>query len=679
MLLKKIVLKNFRQFRNPEPITFATDETRNVTIIMAENGVGKTTLAQAFQWVLYGNVDGFKNKSVLNLMEEKEMNPGDTRNVEVSIQLEHSNIEYTIVRTQQFFKEGSGNTRRNPTELKISYKNEDGQIDFVDDTKKLSVIKEILPEELSKYFFFDGERINRMSTEINKGKSSDFADAVESLLGLKPLKQLINHMKPTSSTSVIGKFDEEIDSNGDQRSRELSEEIHNLNEKIEQDNNRLIEIEELINEYTRKKERVKSDLLKCADVEALQQTANNLDREIEIDKRLKMEKIQNFIAQFNQMTPMFIQRKLIEEAIKELSSAGKVDTGIPFVREETIKFLLERKRCLCGTDLSDPSSEVFKHLINELDYVPPISIGGSIKSFVDKSKERIRMSENYYENMEGIYSDIRRYSNNIVENEDKRSNIDNDILKNNKASEYKREQKDCEEQLQRLDNEKIEKVKRIAINTQTRDNNVSERERLTIVNEKNKKLQLYRKYATIIYDNVKETYKMEETKTREELKREINNLFEKIYGKGMYIDIDEQYHIKVLVNELGNDELYNNVDIDYSTAQSYSVIFAFIVGIIELAKQRTNNSEAHLVETEVYPLVMDAPLSAFDKHRIKNICDTIPGIARQVIIIIKDTDGNIAKENLTNSIGKEYEIRPQEYSDENHSVVESYIKEKGGF
>ena len=109
---------------------------------------------------------------------------------------------------------------------------------------KLSVIKEILPEELSKYFFFDGERINRMSTEINKGKSSDFADAVESLLGLKPLKQLINHMKPTSSTSVIGKFDEEIDSNGDQRSRELSEEIHNLNEKIEQDNNRLIEIEE---------------------------------------------------------------------------------------------------------------------------------------------------------------------------------------------------------------------------------------------------------------------------------------------------------------------------------------------------------------------------------------------------------------------------------------------------
>ena len=167
MLLKKIELKNFRQFRNPKAIEFATDKKRNVTIIMAENGVGKTTLAQAFQWVLYANVDGFKNKSVLNLKEEKEMLPGETREVEVKLELVHSNIQYTISRTQKYTKEGSGNTRRNPTEIKISYISKDGQVEFIEDSRKLSTIKEILPEELSKYFFFDGERINRMTTEIN--------------------------------------------------------------------------------------------------------------------------------------------------------------------------------------------------------------------------------------------------------------------------------------------------------------------------------------------------------------------------------------------------------------------------------------------------------------------------------------------------------------------------------
>lgn len=53
---------------------------------------------------------------------------------------------------------------------------------------------------------------------------------------------------------------------------------------------------------------------------------------------------------------------------------------------------------------------------------------------------------------------------------------------------------------------------------------------------------------------------------------------------------------------------------------------------------------------------MDAPLSAFDKTRIKNICETIPNIAQQVIMFIKDTDGEIAEENFKDKIGEKYFI-----------------------
>ena len=53
---------------------------------------------------------------------------------------------------------------------------------------------------------------------------------------------------------------------------------------------------------------------------------------------------------------------------------------------------------------------------------------------------------------------------------------------------------------------------------------------------------------------------------------------------------------------------------------------------------------------------MDAPLSSFDEQRIKNICNVIPSIARQVIIFIKDTDGNVAKRQLKDKIGIEYEV-----------------------
>lgn len=49
MLIESIKLQNFRQFQN-EFISFADGaDGKNVTIILGENGSGKTTFAQALQ------------------------------------------------------------------------------------------------------------------------------------------------------------------------------------------------------------------------------------------------------------------------------------------------------------------------------------------------------------------------------------------------------------------------------------------------------------------------------------------------------------------------------------------------------------------------------------------------------------------------------------------------------
>ena len=76
-----------------------------------------------------------------------------------------------------------------------------------------------------------------------------------------------------------------------------------------------------------------------------------------------------------------------------------------------------------------------------------------------------------------------------------------------------------------------------------------------------------------------------------------------------------------------------------------------------------DKTEESSIVTDEYPLVMDAPLSSFDQRRIKNICEVIPNIARQVIIFIKDSDGNIAKKEMQSKIGIEYEVslRDKEY------------------
>ena len=51
---------------------------------------------------------------------------------------------------------------------------------------------------------------------------------------------------------------------------------------------------------------------------------------------------------------------------------------------------------------------------------------------------------------------------------------------------------------------------------------------------------------------------------------------------------------------------------------------------------------------------MDAPLSAFDKRRIKTVCEALPETAEQVIIFIKDTDGELAEDYMGDKIGSRH-------------------------
>ena len=55
MILEKITIENFRQFRGKQEIFFSTIPNRNVTLVHAENGFGKTALLNALLWGFYGH------------------------------------------------------------------------------------------------------------------------------------------------------------------------------------------------------------------------------------------------------------------------------------------------------------------------------------------------------------------------------------------------------------------------------------------------------------------------------------------------------------------------------------------------------------------------------------------------------------------------------------------------
>ena len=94
MKLKKIVMKNFRQFYGDQEIEISDDPQKNITIVHAENGVGKTTLLNAIFWAMYGQTTAkFEQRDrIINFEAEKE----GTKTARVDVFFDHDDNEYRV-------------------------------------------------------------------------------------------------------------------------------------------------------------------------------------------------------------------------------------------------------------------------------------------------------------------------------------------------------------------------------------------------------------------------------------------------------------------------------------------------------------------------------------------------------------------------------------------------------
>ena len=666
MLLKKITLKNFRQFKGVQSVEFATDPQKNVTVIMGENGSGKTTLAQAFTWCLYGVTD-FKTQSVINLSYANEMAIGESTTVYVELILTHKGIDYTIVKNQGYTKDRTGEVKAVSTQLVIHYKDRNGQTETVREAQTVGKIKEILPQELSRYFFFDGERIDKMSEDIQSGKSEEFANAVKRLLGLDSYSEAKKHLggeKRTGSRSVIGSYNSAFDASTDSKIVAYSREYERLQAEIDNLTSRKEDIEEQMPVIETEIEKLTETIAKNRDGERLQAECRRKNDEIRRNNALIDNSTDKIISSFKSNYRFFFYKKLVADALEVLADADKMDKGIPDIHERTIKFLIQRGSCICGNPICENSKE-HKALLDLLAYIPPQSLGTMINAFATEGKNRTRNGENIFETVKDILSDVeeRRTLNDdlqadIVQLEEQIKSFESIGHYQSRLNSYKEDRRKKQNELTKISGD----IGRLETE---RDRQASERDRLALQSDDNKKIAVYKTYAERILEILTDEYSKREKEVRKQLEAAINEIFKTIYKGGLSLNIDHKYNIHIIIND---DSAYSGIMSDTSTAQSISVIFAFIAGVIKVAREASGTNDD--LSAEAYPLVMDAPLSAFDKRRIQSVCETLPGIAEQVIIFIKDTDGELAEQYMSDRIGASFEFNKI-------SETETCFKERG--
>lgn len=650
MQIKKIELKNFRQFQRA-CLEFAQGEKgKNVTIIIGENGAGKTTFAQAFFWCLYGEAV-FNDKVMLNRLVSDQMQPGDRNEARVTLVLKHGEVEYTIDRTQTYRKSGK-NVIPDNTVIKVSHKDKQGISYDTKSSRIESEIEKILPREISSYFFFDGERIEKMSRDITSGrKSAEFAEAVNSLLGLKGIQEALNHLRPKSKNSVIGSYEASFDASGNEKITNLNKKIDDCDLELEKQLKYKEIYENEIASARREKENSSQEIRQHSDGVQLQKNKDLLLERIKNAEKFRANYYKEICGKFNNSMSPFLSLCLIERSLKLLTNEDISGKDIPYIHEQTINYLIRQGVCICGTHL-DEGSEPYLKLKGLINFLPPQSIGTSVSDFKKESQKRLsdEDSQNLVTEIRDIYQQIADINSNIDEYNEDIQDIDTKLSGNNISERVRFAQRriqTCDKK--ERDNIKLLEtcVKEIGKLESERERADTERRNLALRDKNNKVIELCIMYAKRLYNDLYQEYEEQEKITRNNLQNTINEIFNDIYNGDLSLVIDDQYHISVYASN-------SEGEVETSTAQNISVIFAFILGIIKLAKesQQSRNEADRILDAEPYPLVMDAPLSTFDKRRIQSVCQTLPKTADQVIIFIKDTDGEIAEAYLREHIVK---------------------------
>ena len=651
MLLQSIKLLNFRQFRN-ESIDFAGGaDGKNVTIIIGENGTGKTTFAQAFFWCLYGEAE-FSDKSMLNKVVATEMRPGQDVKVQVELKLHHGEVDYTLIREQVYRKDNANRIKADNTVFDIATKDASGNTTYVKKSQCESEVKSILPKELSRYFFFDGERIEKMSKDISTGKkATDFAEAVKGLLGLNAMYSAIQHFNPRVKTSVISSYESSYNSQSNAKIKEYTDTIERCKNEIEAIDARIEELDSEIESARVRKNEKTEEIKQYAEGEELQEKKEKLLRKIAAAEKSKSNVYKTICKDFNGNLSPFFSISLVQRALEFLSERDFAGKDIPYMHSKTIEYLLKQKICICGTHL-DEGTMPYNKVKELIDFLPPQSISTTIGDFKKESRRRANERHDIYGQIKDNLAVISQQDDDLTDLKDELALVEGKLSGGDvrgKVRAINNEIQICDQTIRKDNLERDHKIAEKAKKESEMERADTERRNLTLLDDNNKKIEIYKAYAERIYQELQEVYAKSEGEIRDKLQTTINDIFKQIYEGGLYLTIDEKYHISVYATDYDDD-------VETSTAQSISVIFAFITGIIKMARDNRNatDEDAQLLSSEPYPLVMDAPLSAFDKRRIKTVCEALPETAEQVIIFIKDTDGELAEDYMGDRIGSRH-------------------------
>ncbi len=641
MLIKKLILENFRQYIGNQVIEFSTDREKNVTVLIGVNTSGKTTLVRAFEWILY-NKNEFDDKNLLNKNVADNMQVGETQVVSGTIVLEHDGKEYEIMRKQMYTCSGASMVRPSSQKAAIFYMQPDGQTKTQIESDFYANIERILPRELSGYFFFGGERVGAISSR------EDIEASVKGLMGLDVLSNAMAHLR-----LLVSRLKRNMDFSGDQQAKDIQEKLDGVNRKKTECEEELASIVEQYEYYQSEKEKYAALLRANESTAEAQRRRDQLEAVIRgLKERVEKEK-KELVSVFSRNAFAFFGLPLLKEAVEKLDSANEETESVPEMSAAAIDYIIKRRLCICGTCVSEGSAAE-KNLLKEKAKQPPESIGSVVRRYKETAMEYISTSEDYYYEVKDKFTTLRADQRDLGFRKDELNELATKLQGTKDVSILENQYTNAEKRVKEFDRKREDLRERISFCKKDIDNYEKSLEKLSRTSDKNRKINRMIDYAQEVLEWISNAYKSRENTVRSKLEEKVNANFSRMYHGSRTVTIDEKYRVK-----------YIDVTTEESDGLKAVKSFAFVSGLVDLAKEALasgSNNDAD-VGPQYYPLVMDAPFSNVDETHIRNISQILPASAEQVIIAVMQKDWEPAADIMSPVVGMSYRIEKDRDAD----------------
>ncbi|MBD2508128.1 AAA family ATPase [Nostoc muscorum FACHB-395] len=645
MKLTSIKLCNFRSFYGTTPeMLLAAGDVQNTTIIHGNNGSGKTSLLNAFTWVLYEKFSAaFASiEQLVNKRAIAEAQKGQAVECWVEIGWEHEGKRYRVKRACRGYK-NEGDFDAGKTQLTMWVGADDGKWN-IPTQQPDDIINQILPATLHQYFFFDGERIEEI---VRSDKKAEIAEATKIFLGVEVINRSIRHLGDAKKT-----LENELKAIGDSEIKQLLRQQEKLERARERITKRQTEIkEELEYQKTFKKE-TSNRLRELSAAKELQERWQDLESQKAANQeeyKKTKEALKKVISARGYTVLLSETTSQFRGIINDLKQRGELTSGIS---REFINDLLNSQRCICGAELHE-GNHSHTHVSTWLNKAGSSAVEETAIRMIAQVDEIDKQAIGFWEEVDREQTRINQLRQSISQIEGDLDNIQERLRKdaNEEISSLQKRLDEIESKIDELNREQGANQQQIAQLT-TEIEGLNKQIAKQKLNEDKQTLAQRRINATQdAIERLTEVKNRQEQQFRLQLEKRVQEIFMEISVTPYIPKISDKYELTLVENTTGIE-----APVAASTGENQILSLSFIASIIDKVREWSEKRKIMMIpDSSTFPIVMDSPFGSLDENSRRHIAKTIPQLANQLIVLVTKTQwrGEVEAE-MTERIGKEY-------------------------